>query len=301
MDLYELIAFFLIYSFVGWVTEVVYQAVAKGNITNRGFLNGPVCPVYGFGVVAVLAIYYAVGRDNIAIIFLEGIILTTLIELIAGWALDKLFHARWWDYSDMPHNLNGYICPAFSIIWGLAVVFVLRIAHPAIAHFTVDAIPYKLGLLLISLFGIALLADTIVTALTLIGLNKKLAELDDLSRAMRSMSDRMSDSIGSNSLKTAQAIGNSRLQYTLAKAELKDTAAELKAAAEQAGQERREELGERLVELNKHYEQIIEKITTSGSRFFGAGRIIKAFPQANHELYKERLKDLQNRLLHPDR
>ena len=290
MSILEYAAFFLIYSVIGWITEVIYQAVAKGNITNRGFLNGPVCPVYGFGVIAVLAVYHMVGTDNIGILFLEGIILTTSIELIAGWGLDKIFHARWWDYSDMPLNLNGYICPAFSIIWGLAVVFVLRIGHPMIAGITVDLLPEGLTVILLIVFGTMMAVDTTVTALTLIGLNKRLAELDDLSCAMRTMSDKMTETIGNNSIKTAQAIGNTRLQYTLAKAELKDAAAEARITAEQNA-------NEHIEELNRRYEEIINRISATGSRFFGAGRIIRAFPQRRHDLYRDMLNELQNRLI----
>ncbi len=144
MTLFEALCFFLIYSFIGWVTEVVYHAVTLGKIMNRGFLNGPVCPVYGFGMTAVLFVFSLVSVDNPFIVFLIGVILTTLIELIAGWALYTFFHARWWDYSSMPLNLNGYICPAFSIIWGLAVLAVVRIAHPALEAVTIGLIPHSI-------------------------------------------------------------------------------------------------------------------------------------------------------------
>ncbi len=289
MSILEYAAFFLIYSVIGWITEVIYQAVAKGNITNRGFLNGPVCPVYGSGVVAVLAVYNLIGSDNLAVLFMEGLILATSIELFAGWILDKLFHARWWDYSEMPYNLNGYICPAFSIIWGLAIVFVIRIGHPIIARLTVDMLPNSLIIVLLIIFGTVMTADTILTALTIIGLNKKLAELDDISRSMSSISDKMSEHIGSSSLKTAQAIGNNRVQYALAKSELKDAANEVLQAAEQAK-------NERIDELRRRYEAITSKITATGSRHFGAGRIIRAFPQARHDRYRDRLIEIQSKL-----
>lgn len=113
--------YFLVYSFLGWCTEVAYQAVKRGQVINRGFLNGPVCTIYGFGVLAVFRMLEAVGKgdlheQNAFMVFCFGVVLATAVELFGGWALDKLFHARWLDYSDQPFNLNGYICLEFSII-----------------------------------------------------------------------------------------------------------------------------------------------------------------------------------------
>ena len=80
---YDICCFFLIYSFAGWVIEVIFHVVVGGKIINRGFLNGPVCPVYGFGMISVLLIYNLVGTDNTFIVFLEGLVFTPLIELVA--------------------------------------------------------------------------------------------------------------------------------------------------------------------------------------------------------------------------
>ncbi|MBP5753276.1 MAG: putative ABC transporter permease, partial [Treponema sp.] len=127
MNFYDICWYFIIYSFIGWAIEVAFHAVTIGKIINRGFLTGPICPVYGFGMLAVLFIMKLLpvnpetGQVNTWLIFLTGSVFTTLVELIAGWGLNKIFHARWWDYSNMPFNFHGYICLAFCIIWGLAV------------------------------------------------------------------------------------------------------------------------------------------------------------------------------------
>jgi len=89
LTFYDICWFFIVYSVAGWITEVVFQAVVKGKVVNRGFLNGPVCPVYGFGMIAVITVYTAVGSDNSGVIFVEGVVLTTLIELVAGFILDN--------------------------------------------------------------------------------------------------------------------------------------------------------------------------------------------------------------------
>ena len=137
MTFYQLAWLFVIYSFLGWCVEVIYHAVTWGEVTNRGFLNGPVCPVYGFGVVSVLALINLIQPEGtqmsdllvyvFGVIFVFGIVLATAVELVAGWLLDVCFHARWWDYSDKPFNFHGYICLEFSLIWGLAIVMVVKV------------------------------------------------------------------------------------------------------------------------------------------------------------------------------
>ena len=118
---------FFLYGFIGWGVEVVYAAVKTHKLVNRGFLCGPICPIYGFGMVELI---YSVslipmpdsGSMSAVAIFFIGMILTTAIELVGGWALFKIYHIRWWDYSNMKFNLGGYICPQFSLLWGLGSV-----------------------------------------------------------------------------------------------------------------------------------------------------------------------------------
>ena len=98
-SLYQILAFFLIYSCLGWCLEVIYAAVSTGQLVNRGFLNGPVCPIYGFGMVIVLFTLSPLA-DNLLLLYLGGVILPSVLELVGGWALYKLYHTRWWDYSD---------------------------------------------------------------------------------------------------------------------------------------------------------------------------------------------------------
>ena len=267
--------YFMIYSFLGWVTEVVFHAVVKGRIINRGFLNGPLCPVYGAGMCAVLWINSVLKAEDPLILFLVGMVFATLIELTAGFILDRLFHARWWDYSSMPLNLHGYICAAFSILWGLAVVAAVKGIHPWIRTI-VGLIPDTLSLILLSLLCICITVDTVVTALTIIGLNKKLKELDSISRAMRTISDRMTDIIGNNAMKNAQDIGEARVQVALGKAELRDDA------------------GEMLKKLEKRSEEI--RLSILAHKHSGAARLLNAFPTMIHKEHQEIILTLKNRI-----
>ena len=98
LTLYEVFAYFFIYSFLGWVCEVAFHAIKTGKFVNRGFLNGPVCPIYGAGVVVILLILGEYAEEMWAV-FLVGIAVPTLLELVTGWLLETFFHDKWWDYS----------------------------------------------------------------------------------------------------------------------------------------------------------------------------------------------------------
>ena len=130
-DFYYVALLFFIYSFLGWCVEVAFVAITARRVENRGFLNGPVCPIYGCGMLGVLAALTPY-RDNFILLFIGGFIICTAVELFGGWVLDKIFHMRWWDYTKNKFNIGGYVCLRFSIMWGLGVVAVMKLVHPPI-------------------------------------------------------------------------------------------------------------------------------------------------------------------------
>lgn len=307
MTLYAAVWYFMIYSFLGWVLEVVYHAVGQGLVVNRGFLNGPVCPIYGVGVILIFTLAELVYEGGVEatqtiVLFVGGVVFATAVELFGGWALDKLFHARWWDYSNEPFNLHGYICLKFSLLWGLAIVFVVRVLHPFIAAHSAAMIPEKYGWPVLAVLGAAYLADIIVTVAIIIGLNKRITELDDMRANMRTVSDNLSEVLGKGGLMTAQRIENGQVQAALAKAEL---AEKMEAGrAEAAGriekvradaQQRRDARAEALEAQLDRAEATVgvwfEK--QSKMRAYIMKRIIKAFPDfALHE-HEETLAELK--------
>lgn len=202
MTYYEIAGYFIIYSFIGWCIEVVYHALRFGRVCNRGFLNGPVCPVYGFGVILVfgavslLALLFSdtgnVMSIPLPILYLAGMILTTFTEFMGGFLLDKFFHARWWDYRNQKYNLNGYICLRFSLIWGVGIVLIVRYLHPILIRDSIALIPEKYGWWILLLMYLLYILDIVVSALTMIKLNEKLAELEELRRSMRVVSNTLS-------------------------------------------------------------------------------------------------------------
>ena len=146
----QMIWIVLVYSFLGWCCEVAFAAVRRGIFVNRGFLNGPVCPIYGFGVLIVLLVLEPV-KDNLALLFFGSMVLTSALEFFIGFIMEQFFHDKWWDYSENPFNIKGYICLEFSLVWGAACVLVVDVIHPMIFKL-ICAIPEKLSLWLMVFF-----------------------------------------------------------------------------------------------------------------------------------------------------
>ena len=190
---YEILCFFLIYSFFGWCLEVVYQAVEHGKFINRGFLNGPYCPIYGFGVIIVTGALDPI-KSNAVVLFFGSVLLTSMLEFITGFVLEKIFHMHWWDYSEEKFNIRGYICLKFSLLWGVACIIVVRIIHPAVSVF-MDKFPATAGIIIISVYMIGVASDMIVTVLAIIHFKRRIVLLENISSQMRKLSDKTGEKI----------------------------------------------------------------------------------------------------------
>ena len=192
-SLVDMTLYFFIYSFCGWLMETVLCSIREHRFINRGFLNGPLCPIYGCGILLILTFLLPV-RDSIPraeaavpVIFLAGAVLASAVEYFTSWAMEKLFHARWWDYSKHRFNLNGRICLSISAAWGLlATVFVYQIQP----HFeSLIAWLYRLSSWLPPIMAAVLLAalavDTVISARIARTLGNKLEQLDKLGELIR--------------------------------------------------------------------------------------------------------------------
>ena len=129
--------FFFIYSFIGWIWESCYVSARKRQWVNRGFLHGPMLPIYGSGALVILISTIGV-RENPWLIFLFGMLAATVLEYITGAAMEKLFHVRYWDYSRQKLNLNGYICASSSLCWGAFSVLLVRVIHVPVERAVLD-------------------------------------------------------------------------------------------------------------------------------------------------------------------
>lgn len=121
--------FFFLYSFLGWIWESGYVSLREKRWMNRGFLNGPLLPIYGFGAVFILLFTLPVAANPL-LVFLMGMAGATLLEYVTGSFLENTFHVRYWDYSMYRWNLHGHICLTASLFWGLFSLAQVRLIHP---------------------------------------------------------------------------------------------------------------------------------------------------------------------------
>lgn len=219
MEISNIILCFFIYGFLGWCTEVAYAAFKEHKFVNRGFLNSAICPIYGFGVVIVVQLLdpYA---HQIVLLYLLSVVLTTVLEWLTGFALDKLFHHKWWDYSDVPFNLNGYVCVPFSAIWGLACVFVVKIVHPLILKLVLLA-PKWLVLGENIVFTIAIFIDLYVTVSAILKLNRRLEKMEEVAAEFHRISDQIGNDIYKNVMEGMERQERIKEQTEVRKEELR--------------------------------------------------------------------------------
>lgn len=184
---------FFIYAITGWVLEVVYYGYDEGRFINRGFLNGPLCPVYGIGFYGVVILLRPLAY-NFFLLFFGSAFICTFVEFWAGFILYKIFEMRWWDYRNEKYNFMGFICPKFSMYWGIACSFGIYVLHPTVLwalHHTYDTAK----IVILSILTAALICDLIATVTTIFGVKKRLGILSGISGEMKVISDKVGGSI----------------------------------------------------------------------------------------------------------
>ncbi len=190
---FQILWYFYIYGFLGWCSEVAFAAIAHGKFVNRGFVNGPICSIYGFGVMSVLLVLGPL-KSSFWLLFGGSVLFTSVIEYFTGWVLEKVFHDKWWDYSKRPLNIKGYVCLEFSVLWGLACVFVVDVFQPLVAR-AVGLIPKRIGWVLLGIFSVLWIADNIITAMEIRKLPKKLRALQAIEDSLTVISDEIGEEI----------------------------------------------------------------------------------------------------------
>lgn len=173
---------FLLYSFVGWVWETVLNIVMKKRFVDRGILNGPICPIYGFG--AALAIFVLHDEHSLIAVFLSSGVLACTLEYITSWGIEKLFHMRLWDYSNKPFNINGRVYLNGFLFFAAGCTVVKEWVQPAVMRMLDRLDPLWLNIVSITLF-VVLLADVAVTLAGLISMNSKLGCAEEYIKSVK--------------------------------------------------------------------------------------------------------------------
>lgn len=263
LEFYHYLWFFIIYAFLGWCCEVVYAVAVTGEFVNRGFLNGPFCPIYGFGAVGVVLALTPLS-DNLILLFMGSVLLTSLLEFISGFILEKIFHSKWWDYSDKPFNIGGYVCLAFSLMWGIGCIFVVKLLHPAVEQLVMH-LPNVISWTLLTVGSMLLFTDVIVTVIAVVGLNKRLDQLEGIAQRLNNLSSDLGENLSRNTLIILER-----------------------------NEELRAKLGEKRPEIES---LLLKQKELLASKNFGHRRLLRAFPKLKSVKFTSALDKLKTELI----
>ena len=173
--------YFFFYSALGWLGESIYCSIAAGKIINRGFLTGPICPIYGTGAV-VMTLVLAPLKEYPILVFIVGLVVCDIVEFATSYIMEKLFHARWWDYSNKWLNIQGRICFRHSMYWGIASVLFIYFVHPNIGEKIFSDMPTKYLYIILAVILVIFifdLANAVRKAMDIKDMMDKLKKLRD--------------------------------------------------------------------------------------------------------------------------
>lgn len=271
------ILLFFIYGFFGWIFETTYVSVRKRKFVNRGFLRGPILPIYASG--AIIMLFASIPfKGNLAATFLAGMAAATLLELVVGLAMESIFKVKYWDYSNQKFQFKGVICLSSSIAWGFLTLFLTEVIHKPVEKM-VFQIPQIAEYILVVILSIAFVADTVISVKAALDLKKMLEKMTVMRKELEEMQE----------------------QFLEAATEKKDTI--LKAASQRKErfmeriEDYREELLENTPDKMEAYRQLKSKLEEyrEYSRNYGRlkAQLLKAHPSASSVKYKEALRDIK--------
>lgn len=174
---------FIIYSFIGYVCEVIYVSFNTKRVVDRGFLYGPICPVYGFGGLLVIFLLKPVS-NTIFPLFLSAVFVTSLLEYFTGWILEILFDTKWWDYSEKKLNLHGRVCLLNSVLFGIMSLIAVHFIHPFLLSFVLNLSDFNSNIIASVLLGILLL-DILFSLKKIMSLNEHLLLLGEFTESLK--------------------------------------------------------------------------------------------------------------------
>lgn len=289
VSFYEVIWIFLVYAFLGWCVEVAFAAVKLREFVNRGFLNGPACPIYGCGVLLLVVVLTPLKQSYI-LLFLGAFILASAIEFITGFLLEKLFHNKWWDYSERKFNICGYVCPLFSILWGLGCILVLKVIHPAI-YKLIRIFPKLPGMIILVVFCIVFVVDLVITVASILKFNQRLALLDEVAGKIKNISNEIGENIYEGVTVAVEKGEELKENVDIRAAELRENidnrTAEFKENIDNKTAGFKDALLEKKAERAKLQQEYNRLMAENVS--FGMKRLMRAFPKMKSNAYQETL------------
>ena len=192
MQLNRYLTAYFIFSVLGWIWESIYCTIKERKWQNRGFLYGPLCPIYGFGSIVALFVYDLILLGTVPklswwMILLAGFFFSMILEYPTSYILEKKFHARWWDYSNLPLNINGRTCAITSIGFGIGAIIIMNYLIPSYEKILV-IIPATIIAVLCVIFVALHSSDFTLTVSNLTNFQRNIDELE------KAFQDKMTES-----------------------------------------------------------------------------------------------------------
>ena len=276
IDFYHLMNWLIIYSFFGWVWETCYVSVKSGKFVNRGFINGPLCTIYGFGAVSVYVILKPFS-DNLLYLYLGGVVVATALEYVTAVLMESIFHTSWWDSSDNKFNFQGRICLGASLGWGAFTVILFKVLHPLVESIVI-LYPVYVGEIGICVIGVGYVVDFAFSAAAAFRIHEKLPVIEAaMEQAKGEMLVKMHEKIAS--------VGFAK-EATLES--VKERLGDVEVLKEME-QKRAAITAEISAELQKRKEAMAAKVGHNMQRF------VKAYPNLNRGYKLHNLKNLRNK------
>ncbi len=271
MNMEQIFLWLMVYSFFGWVYETILCSAAQRKLVNRGFLLGPICPIYGCGAVLIILVLGR-GTENVLGLFLSGAMLTCTLEYATSYLMEKLFHARWWDYSKRRYNLNGRVCLEGALVFGTFSVLLVRWIHPAVSAWLTNHLSAAATHLVCAGLLLIITLDCVWTVRHLLSLNGRLQKIQAAFEGYRAQ--------------LAHRHEQSLEQLSSLRSKVRELPAGHLADLKAGLQERFED--------SRFYSEHIRSLLDT--RRFQDKRLLNAFPNLTSTKYKEALEQLRTRL-----
>lgn len=280
---YQWLLFFFIYCFIGWIIESTYVSVRSLHFVNRGFLRLPLLPLYGSGAIIMLWLSLPV-QGNLFLVFLFGMLGASALEYVTGYAMERLFKMKYWDYSNNPFNLNGYVCLTNSIAWGFLTLLLTEVIHLPL-EWLVLRLNGTVCIILVNIVGIIFVTDAIHSTKEALDLGRILETMTKL----KSELDEVQVQISLLKAETAQKVSDIKTETIQMATSLKDgTKVKISSLkAETASALKESALVERLQSLTETKEKLTGRLTS-----YRKG-ILRRNPTASSRLFGEALRELK--------
>ena len=180
---FEILTYFLIYSFLGWVIESIFRSIIEKKIINTGFLKGPICPIYGIGALIMSFVLNGLS-NNLICLFIASMIILTIWEYIVGVFLEKTFHTKYWDYSDHKINFQGRICLTNSIYWGILGVVFVKYIHPFMQEI-IEKVNIDVLHFVVTITSIVFVVDVITSIVKVKNIKPALERIEELNNEIK--------------------------------------------------------------------------------------------------------------------